>query len=383
MRGESDMNRRVAVYILVALTVLMLVDGKYGLFDTTAPYRHLVRIEEAKGAGLDPGTPSAEKSGLLEEMLGPGQVLRLNNALGHINVTGTPGAERAQLNYNIYVYAANEAVGEAYLDRLDIRVVQSETGLDVRLVEPAKRPEEVHQVRLDVSASIPSEARVEIYNNMGTVRVENVSGPSIINNAFGDTTIKEVGGKLNVDAAYTNLDVTRVRGDLVVKGSYGSSSLRNIDGNVTVESDFRTTSLTDVKGDIEAEISFGGIAANEIDGDIKTKGAYTIIGARNVTGSAIAHTEYGTVRFQGIGKDMIVDARRSDVTIILDQVPDHRISLETENGSLALQGTLSKLQPQTGEAGKKMVNAVVGAGTHSIEVRNVQGSISISHPPHP
>ncbi|NMB45641.1 MAG: hypothetical protein GX998_04435 [Firmicutes bacterium] len=37
----------------------------------------------------------------------------------------------------------------------------------------------------------------------------------------------------------------------------------------------------------------------------------------------------------------------------------------------------------TGEAGNKTVNALVGAGPHSIELRNIQGNIVLSHPPHP
>ena len=377
------MNRRTALYILLALTVLMLVDGKYGLLNTLTPYKHLVRVEETEGAGIDPGTPSAEKSGPLEGMLGPGEVLKISNSFGHVDVNGTPGARGVQLSYSIYIYADSEAVAEAYLNKLDISAVRSAEGVDVRLAEPVERPEGVHQVRLDISGSIPSEARVEINNKMGRVRVQGVSGPSVVNNAFNDTTIKDIHGNLQVDAAYTNLDITGIQGELMVKGNYGSSSLRNIDGNVLVKSDFRLTSLSDVRGDIEAEASFGGIKAKEIAGDFKANGAYTVIGAKNITGSAVAVTEYGTVHFQGIGADMTVDARRSDVTIILDQAPDHRIALETQNGNLTLQGTLSNLQPKTGEAGKKMVSAVIGAGTHSIEVRNVQGNISISHPPHP
>lgn len=377
------MNRRTALYILLALTVLVFVDGKYGLFDTMAPYKHFVRIEEAEGAGFDSGTPSAEKSGLLEEELGPGQVLGISNDFGHISVNGIPGAKMAQLDYSIYVYANDEAAGEAYLDTLDIRVVQSEEGVDVRLVEPANRPEEIRRVRLDISGSIPSKARVKIYSSMGKVRVENVSGPSIVNNAFSDTTIREVDGNLSVDAAYTNLDVTGIRGDLVVKGSYGSSSLRNVDGNVLVTSDFGKTSLIDVSGDIEAATSFGGIEAKGVDGDFKASGSYTVIEGKNINGNAVANTEYGTVRFQGVDGDMTVDARRSDVTIVLDQASDHRIYLETQNGNLTLQGTLSKLQPQTDTAGRKTVTTVLGAGTHSINVRNVQGNISLKHSPHP
>jgi hypothetical protein len=377
------MNRRVALYILLALTVLMLADGKYGLLNTMAPYKHLITVEEIEGAGMDPGTPSAERSGLLNERLVPGEVLKITNDFGNIDISGRPETEEVQLDYQIYVYAASEGIGEAYLDELELRAVRSGEGLDVSLVEPAQRPEEVHQVRVDISGSMPNGTRIELNNRMGKVRVQNVSGPSVINNAFNDTTIKEIHGNLYVDAAYTNLDITGVRGDLVVKGNYGSSSLRNIDGSVSVKSDFRLTSLSDINGNIEAEASFGGINANEVVGNFKAHGSYTVIGARNVTGNAMANTEYGTVHFQGVERDIAVGARRSNITIVLDQTPDHRIFLENENGNLSLKGTLAKLQPQTGTAGKKTLNAVVGAGTHNIHVSNVQGNISIDHPPHP
>ena len=377
------MNRRVALYILLALTVLMLVDGKYGLFNTMAPYKYLVRIEEIEGAGLDPGTPSAEKGGLIEARLAPGEVLKITNSLGNVDVNGKPETQEAQINYRIYVYAASEAIGEAYLHELDVRATRSEEGLDVRLVEPGQRPEGVHEVRVDMFGSMPSEARLELNNKMGKVRVQNVSGPSVINNAYNDTTIKEIHGDLYVDAAYTNLDVTGVRGDLVANGNYGSSSLRNIYGCVSVKSDFRTTTLSDINGDIEAKASFGGVKANEVAGNFQARGSYTVIGARNVTGNAMAKTEYGTVHFQGVGGDIQVNAQRSGITIVIDQTPDHRIFLENQNGNVSLKGTLAKLQPEAGVAGKKTVDAVVGAGTHSIYVSNVQGSISISHPPHP
>ena len=377
------MNRRMAVYVLLALTVLMIVDGRYELFNTSVLYRYLIRVEETEGAGLDPGTPTAERSGLVDKTLGPGEVLEVSNAFGNIYVDGASHGREARLTYTIYVYASSETEAEAYLSELDVEVVQSADGLRVSVVAPKERPAEIRQVRVDISGSIPSDARVDISNAMGRVRVQGVSGPSRVSNAFNDTNIKNIHGNLHIDAAYTNLDVNDVQGDVAVRGNYGSSSLRDIRGDIFIKSDFRTTSVMDVIGDIEAETSFGGVEVKEIEGDLKARGSYIVIGAKNLTGSVLAASEYGTVRLQGIGGDTVVDAKRSDVSIVIDGPLDHRISLETHNGTLALRGTLSSLQLTAAEDGKKALSEVVGAGTHSIDVKNVQGNISVTHPPHP
>ncbi len=366
------MKRRMALYILLALTVLLLADGKYGLSNSLAPYRHLVTFEGIEGEGL-------EESGNLRGVLGPGEVLKIRNSFGHVDILGTPETTEAQLDYSIYVYATSESQGAAYLDELRVTAVRTPDGLDVCLVEPGERPKDIRQVRVDISGSIPSGARVEVSNN-GRAHIRGVSGPSVVNNAFSDTTIEDIQGDLHVDAAFTDLLVTGIRGELMVEGDYGASSISNIDGNVLVKSDYRLTSLSSVSGDVEADSSYGGIKVNQVDGSFKARGSFSVIGGNHIAGSAVVNTEYGTVHLEAVRRDMIVDARRSNVTIVLDQVPNHRIYLETENGDLTLGGSLSDLQPISGEAGKKMVSTVVGAGTHSIEVRNTQGSIEISQP---
>ena len=369
------MNRRIALYILIGLTILALADSRYGWLGTLTPYEDLIRVEGFEWTGIPSGMPSVESSGSLEGDLAGGDVLKVSNQLGDIKLEGLLDTTVYSLDYTIYIYAEDKAVALEYLPKLGVKATSAKDGIEVSLVAAEGRPRGVYQVRLDISGTIPSDARVEIHNGMGEVQVMNIKGPSLVENRYKNTSVKHVDGNLDVHAPYSTLSVSDVFGDLDVGGSYGQSSIRGISGNVIVESNFRQTDVESVGGSVSVGTKYGNVVAADIGGDFTAEGSFATVAGQTIGGDAKATTKYGAILLEDVGGDVTIDAKYSNVNLTLGTL-DHHLTLEVQNGDLVLRGALATYKPTVSNT-RKTFDEIIGGGTSSVRAKNVGGNIAV------
>ncbi|NLK08978.1 MAG: hypothetical protein GX316_09835 [Firmicutes bacterium] len=368
------MNRRIALYVLIALTVLGFTDVKYGWSDMFAAPQQPFQVEGFDRAAIPPRDPAAIHTGSLQADLAPGEMVKIRNSIGNINITGADTNE-VDLSYTIRVYANDQALAEEYLSGLKLDAVSSEGGLEIDLIKPGSRPKMISRVEIDIQGSLPNTAKVDLDNSMGDVHLADIAGPSHIKNQYGDASIKGVKGNLTVHAPFGGIEIEDVNGTLVSSGNYGSTDVKNIIGDVSIDSDFCAIHAKEITGSLSVKSSYSEATVENIDGNLTSETRFSTFTGRDIIGEVKTYSTYGRIHLEYISGDMVVDTKHSDVDVILGAF-DHNLSLEANQGGIILKGELAGLKPVTsGET--RTLEQVLGRGTHNVQITTVLGSISV------
>ncbi|MBE3582748.1 MAG: DUF4097 family beta strand repeat protein [Limnochordaceae bacterium] len=376
------MNRRQTVLltlaILVGIAVMDQITNGTGLY---RGYAHFVQLgRTGSGASWDDTTPRAAKEQALSGPLAAGQVLTASIPMGSVELNGVQNATSADLKCTITVYASTEAEARQYLSRVSVKltpVASGETaGLQLRVNEPPSRPAAVRGVKVNVAGTLPSQARVDVRNGYGIVRVAGVSGPSRVNNRYAATIVRDVRGDWNVDASYSAVLVAGVQGNLNMAGNYGSADLSDISGNVEIHSNFKQTNVVNVGGNLTANLRYGGLTVDGVTGNTNVDSQYVGVAGRNAAGDVRLNASYGEVRWESIRKNVRITSRYADTTLSFVRPANHRFDVRTRFGSIS--DHLGLAQVETADRDEKAVAGRLGEGRYSVAVDGEYADIQLN-----
>lgn len=392
--------RRIALRGLVGAFAVAVLDWRAtllwaGLGGLRAPwgYQEFIRINgpEARewfgplGADLDERTPHASAEGSLEGALNPGQVLTVYNEFGSIRLDGVPqrqagGGDTVELSARVTVYADTESLARGYLRQVSVRLVPDPPngggGGGLRLeVDRPSQPAGVKRVKVEVSGTMPADARVDLRNAFGPVTVSGVSGPSRVRNSFGPVEVSHVDMSWRIEAKFSKLTVNGVGGDTEVSEDFGSSTIRDVRGDLRIAGDFKSHRVSGVEGRLDARVRYGGLEVDSVGKDAAIDASYTDVRVRDVSGDVRVDTRYGDARIEGVRRAVDVNSRYADVTLGFAGGLNHRFDVGARNGRISTQ--ILSLGPVERESGTERLSGIAGGGRYPVRVRTEFGDVEL------
>jgi DUF4097 and DUF4098 domain-containing protein YvlB len=250
--------------------------------------------------------------------------VRLHNADGGVQIN-THEASDILIIANVRAYTASSAVttvAEQYVSTL-LDITASSDLLDI-VTEPATRPVEVEEMRVDFSITVPLGTHISIDGANGNVLV----GPGC--------------GRLEVDA--NNADIT-------LQGTRDTIRARSINGRIRLEQGLADARLETVNGSIIASMSAGSLQATTTNGAILASLLGDSVGSCDLT------------------------SLNGDITLALTLGCSAEIQAASERGAVRPDLAMV-LDP--GVQLRKMFRATLGDGKMKIAMNSVNGDIAIT-----
>ncbi|WP_126665099.1 DUF4097 family beta strand repeat-containing protein [Haloterrigena salifodinae] len=134
--------------------------------------------------------------------------------------------------------------------------------------------------------------------------------------------------------------------------------------------------VSDVRGDLTAVTETGAVRAEAVDGTVS---ATTEAGAIDLVDPASIErleTDSGdvTATLPDIERDATIETSSGDVELRLPDELDLTLDITTDSGEI----TVSDVAALPEMAGDSLIEAVVGQGTHRLEVRTVTGNVTVT-----
>jgi hypothetical protein len=242
---------------------------------------------------------------------------RLHSADGAVQV-GTHGEPEILITATIRAYttatASPEAVAAYVAGLLDATASANLVDL---VAEPAPRPEDVDELRLDFSILVPPGTDLQIDGANGNVLVGPGCGAVVV--------------------AGNNSDITVLQAE-------GEVLARSVNGRIRVEGVLQESSLETVNGSIYATVHAGGLLANTTNGAVVT----TLLGA-DVPFCDLTSMNGGITLVLSTGCSATIQATSErgsvlpDLTVPFDRILQRRRHLEGTIGTGGTRVTMNSL----------------------------------------
>lgn len=133
---------------------------------------------------------------------------------------------------------------------------------------------------------------------------------------------------------------------------------------------------TDVMGDLTATTDTGDVSLDGIDGAVSTSTTSGAVEVADPESIDRLESETGdvTAALPGIDGDATIETGSGDVDLRVPDRLDMTLEITTETGNI----TVSDVEDLPEMAGDSLIEAVVGDGTHRLEVRTESGDVTVT-----
>lgn len=342
-----------------------------------------------------------------------GRSLRVVHSQGNVNVR-TQSKGEVSIQADIRCSADRTEDARDFCNRIQIRVDESGTGAVVRTEYPnnsffSGRRTSSYSVSLEIT--MPDTAPLELRNQFGSVTVQNLHAPAIVNSGNGRVTFLNGRGRQRIDNSFGDVEVrtnegevtvvntngavlaTDVTGTLDISDRFGDVRVRNAGAGVTIHSGNGKVDVEHAAGAAQISDSFGDVRVWDAKSGVTVQNQNGKVEATDVSGIADLRTSFGPVKFSRMAKD--VTARSQNGSVTGDTVGGS-VRAETSFGAVDLRGVKGYARVTAGNAGIRLndIGGEVYAKTSfdgvtvesaggPITVENANGSVSATLKPGP
>ena len=276
---------------------------------------------------------------------------------GSIAVTGDNGRV-VNILARVQVTAGTALVAREFADGIDVTATSAADSVLVTTVYPTvSTPDTQLSYEVSLELGVPAGARFEARNAFGDVRVEDLSGGSLLRSRYG------------------NVDVERCRQVRVVN-QYGDVSLLDVIGPAHVDNAFGDVVLRRTRGSVEIDNRYGAVDADGPNGDVHIANRFGSVVTRHGQGRMVIANRYGSVADwvddPGLSVlDLVSEMGQVELTV-LDGVP-FRLGGSTHEGEI--QSGLPLFVD--GDSGEQSVTGYAGQGGPTIRVKGLWSNFNI------
>jgi hypothetical protein len=233
----------------------------------------------------------------------------------------------------VEVVASKRAAREMDLERIEVEITQSGSGLEIRTDIPSG----LNNVSVELEITAPADTQVDLQSRGGDVSIVGIAGRVRAVTGGGDIEVWEAKSPLDVHTAGGNITVFGAKGGLHAETAGGDIEIHDADGETFVSTG---------GGNIQILGANGEIQVNTGAGDIDYQG----------------HPQ-GTCRF---------DTSRGHIKLRLPADSNARVELETLAGDIAVDW------PVDGYETQRRVRGNIGSGDEgNIHADTGKGDISM------
>jgi len=322
-----------------------------------------------------------------------GSTLQLKNPRGSISVAGWDRADvGVRLCITTHAATASAATSVAEAVQLEGETATSSLVLRPLLSDPVAGAE--GRATLNFQLMVPKQARLELDNQFGALKVEAVDGPVKLVNRHGPTTTDAVAGELCIDQTHGPLSAHNSGADLKLRCLHAQIEVNGVGGEATVECSHEAIKLASIKGSLTLNAKHGGADIVHVGGDVCVSHDHGTLKAKSVAGSLVARNNHGSIIVEGVGKSATIKNSHGPVRLVgvgAEATVDGdrgRITVESVSGRVVVRSNRSPIAIT--DAGAEVTvdnekgdivltsNAPVAA---SYRVSNRRGNVHIHLPP--
>ncbi len=308
--------------------------------------------------------------------------LEIRNPFGAVNVSGLDGKLLVQCSHQaLEVHDCNGSFtlanryGESRLNNLT-----GNLSLEARGRVSVSDVRGDIEVRNEYSPIIITriEGKATVFNTDGTITLDQVSQPVVIEAPGSQVTASNLGSGLKITGSHRRIQVTDSTGNVALSCSYATATLRRIKGNVDIESNSDRIVLDDIGGYIKATAQGTSVRVNTVAGpvDISTTLRDVAVtdfskGCRVINKRADVTLSTGTLG----NEDIEVTNQNGDITLFLAPSAAFSIEATARNGHITTE--FSGLEPISAAGDLTTLKGRVKSGTPRIKLETENQDIYI------
>jgi DUF4097 and DUF4098 domain-containing protein YvlB/uncharacterized membrane protein HdeD (DUF308 family) len=309
----------------------------------------------------------------------------VNNSYGNVKVTGGASGLRATLTKGVRAWSEDDARKIAE----QIRLIVNQTSDGFRI--STNRDQVNQQFTTDIQIEVPRSVELAITGSYGAVSVNGIDGELGMKVSYGRAETNNIVGDVSAVLSYSDLDAANISGDLRVSGaknarvsqvsgalelnaSNGQIELRNLGGPVEVSAAFSKITAQDLTSWAEIKTEHGGVKVLRAL-DVAIEAPFSDVRADNIAGNLHISSSQSEVQFHSISGEVVVTAQQSSVT-----GDDLRgsVEIETSHGAVNLKNFYEGIRVSTSYRDVTLVAAAEPVG--DIVVDNSHGEIKLTIP---
>ena len=184
---------------------------------------------------LDIYRDTFEFSDQVTQPLPPGSSVNISVPEGNLTVRAGDAAE-VRIVAQKRVAADREEDAKKIAGEVQVRVVKTASGVEIRPEFDTSGPGRVKRVDLEVT--LPVKADLQLSGNRGDVHVNGIQGDIRVTSRLGDVELQAIKGKAEVDLTRGSIRVAKLEGNFRLTGRGDEIDLADITGEANIQGEF-------------------------------------------------------------------------------------------------------------------------------------------------
>lgn len=310
--------------------------------------------------------------------LPPGHRLVIRHSYGMVRLRpGAVGEVRVSAARNLV--GINRQAIQAYLSDLKITVQPLEDRVEIHTDRPAGEQKLLTQTTVDLDVTVPAGTVVEVTNSFGNLDAQGIGGLQATA-PFGDLTVNEIAGDVDLNGQYGKVTIADVRGNVTVTHSFGDVDVSRVGGALTVHNQFAQIRaqgvgkqanlasrsgpivLNNVGGGAQVTCQRGQVTVSRVQGDLSVTNRDESITVADVQGVVVIDNSNGPVQAKRIAGELKIDNRFW--TVDVEQVTG-KVTVQHGNGAAQIKNVVG--------------NAVITTSNGPLRVQGVRGTAVLTN----
>ncbi|MFW6281136.1 MAG: hypothetical protein ACOC2I_04740 [Halanaerobium sp.] len=270
-------RKKLIIYLLIALTLIMIVDLKYvdsekHLFDgfITDSMSEIISLEGGSFKSKNnTDNLMAEKEGELrpgKDFLEENQNisnLSLNNDFGSIEIQGSQDNE-ISIDYILKIHGEDQEAAEEFIKDLEVVYGIKNNELIISLNKSqTKTPELIDVVEINYQIKVPADLKSYLINHYGNLEVKDLEAELRADNSYGRTLIENISEVVKLDLAYGSSEINNINSDLNINSRYTGLDISKVVGKITANSVYGNLKLDQIR-DLDLKVKYADIEMGPI-----------------------------------------------------------------------------------------------------------------------
>ncbi len=228
-----------------------------------------------------------------------------------------------------------------YSELIDIRLddeARLPDGLRLRVLTPAKAPwEGTNQgVGVKLLVNVPLNFLVDSKSSFSTVKLTGPLSGAFIGNEYGDVSVSEVNGQVDINTSYSKIELSRIVGTINIEAGFSGIEASDIElrgARGSFSTSYAPVELRNIKGSIEVNTSYNDIKIFRVDagdGDVILRTSYGSISSADVKGELICETSYNTIDLRRLNLsrgENYIETKYSTIDVDIASLDDAQLSI--------------------------------------------------------
>lgn len=224
----------------------------------------------------------------------PGTELSIDAKFTSIHITPSSYGNQMTVKTTQLGGAKTKKIAEEIANRFSIEKTQerNEVSIKIELDEEDKDTEGNILIHCFLTISLPKDTSIEVVNEFGGVRYENIEGEIESHNKFGSTVIKGTKGELAIESSYGSLNIDGHEGDADIHSEFGNVNIQRLNGDMDFDNSYGNADIGFMNPEAEADfnLSFGNATIHlpkTFNGEIEGKTSFgnIIVAGNSVQGN--------------------------------------------------------------------------------------------------